>query len=237
MKIIKMISSFMVCCMVLASVALYMGCEDNPSGGDIDSMFGNSVNLTPSSVADSKAGAITILPATPATITHIGQRLELEAQGGHWPYTWSIANTDRGSIVVEQHDTDKEQFTAVYTVNEVAANTIIVMDASGRTGTKELTAAYPNGPTLKILPDGVDFVPTNATYQAVLYVVGGVPPYAWESTDPTGSALFINVNNGSNIVYTVDTSALGAGGHSVDYLIVRDMAEQSDQVKFDMWHP
>lgn len=235
MKIIKMISSFMVCCLVLASVALYMGCEDNPSGGDIDSMFGNSVNLTPSSVADSKAGAITILPATPATITHIGQRLEFEAQGGHWPYTWSIANTSRGTIDVVQHDTDKEQFTAVYTVNEVAVNTIIVMDASGRTGSKELSAAYPGGPTLTIVPNS-DWVITNAISTGVAYVLGGVPPYNWVTDDPTGAGLSIIANNGSNITWRADaTAATGLGG--IYYIFVLDAAEQYDEIKFTLQKP
>lgn len=201
MKTIKILSALLTPIIIICIAFAIVGCEDDPSMSGLDA--GGSVPSL--SVGDSLAGALNITPDNPQ-VTHVGQQIEFEVKGGHWPYTWSVGEPVNGSIQVIQNEESGIRFTAAYTVNVVAHNTIIVRDASNREGVEPVTVGSDTAPTFAVSPDTVNLATPTIGTTFDLTALGGTPPYRWFVFSTALGT--ISSSSGTGVTYTVQSAAM-----------------------------
>ena len=197
MKTCGKLISLITCGALLMLTLIYIGCEESPDNQDLDQYFNDNPFASPANNAgDQHAGLVTIeIIQGDVDITEVGQVISVRALGGHEPYTWSVADTTRGSIDVRQSNEAQPLYTAVYTALQVSQNTISVADASGMTGVLNVGPRAESA--LAIVPNPVTFgtnVAINTTFQ--LFASGGIPPYRWDTDSP--SWLSVTPSTGSN---------------------------------------
>lgn len=205
MKTIKIVAAIATPILIVIIAFGLIGCEDSPDASGLTAEGGAENPITAQSELP---GAIDILPDDPQ-VTHLGQQIEFEARGGHWPYTWSVGEEANGSIQVVQNEAESLRYTAVYTVSAVGHNTVYVRDAAGREGFEFITVGSDTAPTLNVVPDDIDIsVPVvGATFD--LKAVGGTPPYTWFASDTAIGT--ISSSSGTSVTYTVQTTDMGVG--------------------------
>ncbi len=193
MKTIKIIATVFTPFLILLVAFALMGCEDGPG-----TSVGDAGSVGTLEEGASLPGGVDII-GEETEITHVGQTIEFEAKGGHWPYTWTVAHAS-GTITVMQNGPPHEVFTAVYEALSVGANTISVEDSAGRTGTKEITAPAANA--LATLPTEVNFGTNVAGVASFdIHATGGIGPYTWSTDNPT--RIDLSDTTGSKITVTV----------------------------------
>lgn len=223
MKTHNKLISFLTCSAMLVLTLAYIGCEDSPSPTDLDQYFADNPYADPTtSNPDQVAGTVKIeIIQGNSDITEIGQTISLKAVGGHEPYTWRVADTVRGTIdgTVQNQDSGAI-YTALYTANQVAQNTIYADDASGMYGV--LNIGPRSASTLAITPSSVTFSTSaviNATFQ--LFAVGGTPPYRWEtdSEDILDIAVVAGVATSNKVNVSFDAPIAAGTEFSINVLV------------------
>ena len=160
---------------------------------------------------DPLSSDLTIDPVL-ATISIVGGQAVFEGNGGVGPYTWSVGNSEYGTIEVDGWSE------AVYTCLRVGNNTVRVEDQQGHSAVADIT---PVEDTLTIYPDMIDLV--GDAYYAAFSVSGGTPPYKWSvgnvgmgtvsySSDSSQVAGYTAVSGtyGVNVVTVTDSEGLTA---------------------------
>ena len=159
----------------IATFTIFIGCEDEPELSNADALldangFGNETRTD---------GEIPLLVSpTIENVAVIGQRISFRAKGAVNPVAWSVGSPARGTISTVGLRTDY----ALYESIAVADNTIVAIDASGRSATATIKAG---ADPLQIVPTDVTLVRPPAGPAAEFVVSGGVPPYSsWTELFP-----------------------------------------------------
>lgn len=182
---------------VLAGLAVISGCEDEPET-DISGMG----SYRSDSRHENGLGGLTISPDF-ATVTANGQQVLFQADRGTPPYTWDTATAD-GHMVPQGENQ------ALYVVDNVHANQVIVTDAKGSVAVADIiryTSALKITPSTQALNDGD---------AAMFTASGGTPPYDWSQV----LSLATLTEQGANDYQCVYDDA--AGGGLTNTLIVID---------------
>lgn len=155
----------------IALAALFVGCEDEPSTGNVDSYFADSD--TTNQEREDGLIPLTISPDL-ASVSYVGERIALRAEGAILPITWSPANYDAATVTVVGPRSDY----AVYQAKLLLENSVIAVDAAGRVAKMDITVGAISG--LAISPSSPTLIETNVT-SVTFTVSGGAPPYGdWE---------------------------------------------------------
>ena len=146
----------------MATFTIFIGCEDEPALPNADG-FENETRTD---------GEIPLL-VTPTidSVAVIGQHISFRAKGAVSPVTWSVGSTARGTISTMGLRTDY----ALYESIAVADNTIVAIDAAGRSATAIIKVG---ADPLQIIPTDITLVRPPAGPAASFVVQGGVPPYS-----------------------------------------------------------
>jgi len=180
--------SMLVFGLVLAgSFTLFTACEKDKDGTDLDRYFSDNPYISdPRTLPESRR--LEINPGTKAA-SSVGEQISFSVKGGSGStYRWDVANTDYGTIARQSNTRN-----AIYTVKQLADNSVIVSDSEGSAGIAYVTAS---SGSLAVTPDGVDYTTDNPTAydgrRFTLLVTGGQPPYGdWTLS---GSSLVSIVN-------------------------------------------
>ena len=133
------------------------------------------------------------LRLTPASveISYVGEVVRFQVDGGTSPYEWEVADEAAGSISPSRPNE------ALYTVQTVAPNNVMVFDVAGRSG----VAAINGG--LEPTPLSASAEPSTLAGDgdiAALTATGGSPPYHWTLDDYARGSL--DSDTGASVAYT-----------------------------------
>ncbi|MCX7009848.1 MAG: hypothetical protein NTY53_21840 [Kiritimatiellaeota bacterium] len=176
------------------------GCEGSgsPDTGGIDSYFADNPFVSdprdPSSPHD-----VVVTPAV-ASASYIGQAMTFTVKGGRPAYNWVVVNGN-GSIAGSPGDGGQ----AVYTVNAVAQNSVIVYDAQGHSAIASISASAISS-AVAISPTSASLTNNNAL--VVFTANSGLPPYNWSVLNGNGN---LNASSGTSVIY----KRLSAGDNAV----------------------
>jgi hypothetical protein len=166
--------SMLVFGLVLAgSFTLFTACEKDKDGTDLDRYFSDNPYISdPRSSTDAR-----VLEIDPGTkeITAIDEKVSFLVKGGSGStYRWDVANTDYGTIAVQNNTRY-----AVYTVKRLSDNSIIVSDSGGNAGIAYIRTGS-SVPELAITPAATTLTATNVVAGVTtvdLLITGGATPY------------------------------------------------------------
>ena len=133
---------------------------------------------------------LTVSPAT-ANLARDGERVVFTAAGGEGQYRWSVEDTARGTVTVQ----DRTQ--ALYERKAAGNNTVVLYDEEGHVAVAAVT--QPNAVTLVVSPANVT-VTTNGLQ--VFTASGGTGAYAWTIITAGGAKGTINPGVGVSTLYT-----------------------------------
>ncbi|MBT3294431.1 MAG: hypothetical protein HN919_13320 [Verrucomicrobia bacterium] len=159
----------------IATFTIFTGCEDEPglsnAGALLDTnAFENETRID---------GEIPLLVSPIIeNVAVIGQHISFRAKGAVTPVAWSVASAARGTISTVGLRTDY----ALYESIVVADNTIVAIDAVGRSATATIRVG---ADPLTIIPTDITLARPPAGPAANFVVSGGVPPYSsWTELFP-----------------------------------------------------
>ncbi len=160
---------------VLAVSGLFIGCDEDSGLDSVGAFFSN--NEHQAALRDDGSVALVLSPLQ-ADISSVGQRVAFRAKGAVTPVTWSPANRDIGRITIVGVRSDY----AVYESEAVGPNTVLAVDAAGRTATAKITVG---GDALQIIPNEMVLVQPSVGFAFNFVVAGGTPPYGeWTESIP-----------------------------------------------------
>jgi len=180
---------------------LLPACEDEPKMKDTEAYFKNNPYRSDSRVDipfDSKE--LTLTP-TEIKVTMPDQMFTLFIKGGYSPYNWQVSDDSAGVIWPNSANSDS----AVYKAYQVKNNSIVVIDAGGRSASAQVKTEH--SVNLEIIPTTAH-LPSGSGANIQFVATGGYEPYEWVSTFP---ALGTVNNNG---LYT-DLSAVGTSATNI----------------------
>ena len=164
---------------------VYMGCEDEPSDGGLDSFFDNNPYISDPRTSPS---SLTISPAE-TYVNSVGETIRFSVIGGQSPYTWQVAKPSVGSVQGLPDDSS-----GVYTAVIVEDNNVIVADRNGEAAIANIFRE--SRQAMEIIPSSITL--SNMWGEAVQFVaVGGAPPYS-DWTLSQGAFGTIEVSGSSN---------------------------------------
>ncbi len=172
---------------LLALLFLGMGCEDDKRVDDMEQYMEDNpyASLERDAVREN---ALTVNP-TLAEGNTIGQKLHFRASGGSTPYQWRVANSGRGKLEVHKMNE------AVYTVQRIGNNNVIVTDRLGRSAIATIEGQIQELDSLTANPATLD----NDGDVSILTVTGGVAPYSWSVEYPSRGNLL--ATSGTSVSY------------------------------------
>jgi len=188
---------------VLAFSALFVGCEDEPGLANAGALISQNGFEN----EEREDGSVPmILDPLQASVSVAGQRVAFRAKGAVLPVIWSPANRAAATINVVGPRSDY----AVFQASILVPNTVLAVDAAGRTATANITIGATDG--LQLTPNDVTMAPVGGI--VVNFVAsGGAPPYVlWEEAFPSlgtvnGSGVYTSLaGTGTNIVTVVDSA-------------------------------
>ena len=150
----------------MATFTIFIGCEDEPglsnAGAILDANGFENETRTDGEIP-------LFVSPTIDSVAVIGQRIAFRAKGAVNPVAWSVGSAVRGTISTVGLRTDY----AIYESIAVADNTIVAIDASGRSATATIKVG---ADPLQIIPTDITLLRPPAGPAASLVVQGGVPP-------------------------------------------------------------
>jgi len=176
--------------MGLSALWLQSGCEStsSPDTNGVDSYFANHPYVSdprnPTTPSD-----VSITPAN-ATATYVGQAISFTAKGGSGSYHWDVVNGN-GHIASVSDD----HSTAVYSVDGIAANTVVVYDEYGLSA----IASVGTSAASSVLISPTSGTCANNGDVLTFAASGGSPPYTWTVLNGHGS---LNTFTGASVLYT-----------------------------------
>jgi len=156
---------------IVAFSALFIamtGCEEDEDIGDLDSWFAEHPYVSDPRESGRESGRSLTIDPSSVQISAVGDTFVFTASGGSSPFSWDVANSAAGTIVVQSNDRQ-----AIYTVVTLAANNVIAYDSKGDAGIADVEFQTA---TLTVSPQG----PDPATGDTVTFTAsGGYKPYTW----------------------------------------------------------
>jgi hypothetical protein len=195
---------------LITAVALapfFAGCEDEPGLGNVNSFF--SDNDTENQEREDGLVPLSIDPSL-ASISYVGERIALRAKGAVQPVTWSPANRAAATVNVVGTRTDY----AVFQATQLAPNSVLAVDAAGRTATADITIGAA-ADALRIIPNSVTITNQAVSDEINFLAAGGAAPYGpWDTlftsmgtVDGTGLYTVQSaVITGTNLVSVIDAA-------------------------------
>ncbi|MBL7076675.1 MAG: hypothetical protein ISS31_04310 [Kiritimatiellae bacterium] len=152
---------------------LFVGCEDEPGGANVNSFFAQNDTEN----QEREGGTIPLSLEPPSgTISVAGQRIAFRAKGAVLPVRWSPASRAAGTITIVGPRSDY----AVFKAASASPNTVLAVDAAGRTVTAAIGVG--GGSSLQIAPDSASIL-DGITVQFI--AAGGSQPYvSWTAAFP-----------------------------------------------------
>jgi hypothetical protein len=197
MRTSHIIGSALLLTAALITAGTFIGCEDEPAMSDVGAFF--AANEYQSTLREDGSVALVLSPLQ-GSISVVGERISFRAKGAVLPVTWSPASRDVGTLTVVGLRSDY----AIYKALAVGPNTVLAVDAAGRTATASISVG---GDALRILPSEVTLVQPPLGDAVAFVVTGGTPPYGeWVESFPDLGT----VSPGG--VYSVVASGVGAVG-------------------------
>jgi hypothetical protein len=187
MKTRKLLVAFGIPTFVAAALfLLFLGCEKTP---DTTVPTKNGFNSDSRGDSSEQLMKITTPAAGFGTASFVGQQISFAVADGTEPFGWTSAIDSNGTVTVNSNDRS-----AIYTVAQVAPNTVTVRDGAGYSLEVPIHAVTQ---ALKINPLDPILMSDNASNLNSLWnggaygvvvnfqVTGGTSPYgAWQSSNP-----------------------------------------------------
>ncbi len=186
---------------------LFVGCEDEPGTADVESLFAE--NDTENEVREDGTVPLSLDPLQ-GSISVIGQRIAFRALGAVLPVTWSPADRTAGTLTVVGSTSEYAVFQAL----AVLPNTVLAVDALGRTTTATIGIGGLNA--LQISPNSATIADIpGITVQFT--AAGGSQPYvSWTAAfsimgDVNSTGLYTPklgsiYQQGTNLITVIDSA-------------------------------
>jgi hypothetical protein len=111
--------------------------------------------------------------------------------------SWELAVPSAGTVDVQQ-DT-RTALVYLYPNDDFSANVLLVYDSTGHAAVASITGTPSSGAELSVAPDSPEL--TFDEEMAVLYAMGGVPPYTWRVVYPARGTIVRYGRDRESIVY------------------------------------